>query len=172
MFSVLCNRMCNLLGLAFFNHSKLPLQSIQVVQERYWDDNTQGSGILRGRRRRRSCCGAAGTDLTSIHEDVRSVPGLLSGLMIWHCCELWCRLQLRLRSWVAVAVAMASSCGSDATSSLETSICLRCGPKKKKKKRRRGEKRREEEAGVTMEDFHLRFDVSSSWNLAAECLWF
>ena len=28
----------------------------------------------------------------------------LSGLRIWHCCELWCRLQMRLRSGVAVAL--------------------------------------------------------------------
>ena len=30
---------------------------------------------------------------------------LLCGLRIWHCYELWCRLQTRLRSHVAVAVA-------------------------------------------------------------------
>lgn len=44
------------------------------------------------------------------------------------------------------------------------SLNERTMPKKKKKtkKGRGGEKRREEEAGVTMEDFHLRFDVSSS----------
>ena len=28
----------------------------------------------------------------------------LSGLRIWHCCELWCRLQARLGSGVAVAL--------------------------------------------------------------------
>ena len=32
--------------------SIIPLQSIQVVQERYWDDNIQCLGVLRGRRRR------------------------------------------------------------------------------------------------------------------------
>ena len=57
----------------------------------------------------------------------------LSGLRIWYCHELWCRLQLRLRSGVAVAVA--SSCSSNSTPSLETSICLGCGPKKQKKKK-------------------------------------
>ena len=30
---------------------------------------------------------------------------LLSGLGIWHCCELWCRLQTWLGSNIAVAVA-------------------------------------------------------------------
>ena len=43
---------------------------------------------------------------TSIHEDTDSIPGLtqLSGLKIWHCCELWCRSQMPLGSGVAVAV--------------------------------------------------------------------
>ena len=39
-----------------------------------------------------------------------------------------------LRSGVAVAVAVASSCSSNLTPNLGTSICCRCGPKKKKKK--------------------------------------
>ena len=44
------------------------------------------------------------TNLTSIHMDTGSIPALLSGLRI-HCCyELWCRLQTRLRSCVAVAM--------------------------------------------------------------------
>ena len=30
---------------------------------------------------------------------------LLSGLRIWHCHELWCSLQMRLRSGVAMALA-------------------------------------------------------------------
>ena len=30
---------------------------------------------------------------------------LLSGLRIWCCCELWCRLQIQLGSGVSVAVA-------------------------------------------------------------------
>ena len=34
---------------------------------------------------------------------VRSLA-LLSGLRIRHCCELWCRLRMRLRSHVAAAV--------------------------------------------------------------------
>ena len=50
-----------------------------------------------------SCCGTAEMILTSIHEKEGSTPGL-SGLGIWHCCELWCRPQMRLRSLIAVAV--------------------------------------------------------------------
>ena len=34
---------------------------------------------------------------------VRSLASL-SGIRIWRCCELWCRSQMRLRSWVGVAV--------------------------------------------------------------------
>ena len=48
---------------------------------------------------------------------------LLSGLRIQHCHELQCRLQMWLRSGVAVAVALASSCSSDLPPSLGTSIC-------------------------------------------------
>ena len=56
----------------------------------------------------------------------------LSGLMI-HCCpELWCTLQTRLGSGVAVAVA--GICGSDSTPSLGTSICLGCSPTKQASK--------------------------------------
>ena len=40
-------------------------------------------------------------NLTSIHEDVGLIPGL-SGLSIQHCYELWYRLQMRLRSNIAV----------------------------------------------------------------------
>ena len=57
----------------------------------------------------------------------------LSGLRIPRCSELWCRLQMRLGSCVAVAVVQASSCSSGLTCSLGTSICYGCGPKKKTK---------------------------------------
>ena len=38
---------------------------------------------------------------------------LLIGLRIQHCCGLWCRLQMRVRSCVAVALAQAGSNNSD-----------------------------------------------------------
>ena len=57
---------------------------------------------------------------------------LLSGLRIWHCRELWCRLQIWLGSCITVAVVWAGSCSSNSTSSLETCICHQCGPKKAK----------------------------------------
>ena len=63
---------------------------------------------------------------------VRSLASL-SGLRIWHCHELGCRLQIWLGSCVAVAVVWAGSCSSDSTPYLGTSICRRCSPKKAKR---------------------------------------
>ena len=50
--------------------------------------------------------------LGSMRTWVRSLA-LPGGLRIWHCRELWYRLQMRLRSGVAVAGAEAGSCSSD-----------------------------------------------------------
>ena len=43
------------------------------------------------------------TQLVSMRMQVPSLASL-SGLRIWHCRELWCRLQMWLLSLVAVAV--------------------------------------------------------------------
>ena len=43
--------------------------------------------------------------LEAIRLQVRSLASL-RGLMIRHCHELWCRSQMRLRSVIAVAVAV------------------------------------------------------------------
>ena len=44
---------------------------------------------------------------TRIHKDAGSIPGPTQlRLRIWRCHELWCRWQMRLRSHVAVAVAV------------------------------------------------------------------
>ena len=45
------------------------------------------------------------TNPTGSHEVAGSIPGLTRGLRIRHCHEMWCRLQMRLGSHVAVAVA-------------------------------------------------------------------
>ena len=84
---------------------------------------------------RSSCCGAAETNLARNHEIAGLILASLSGLRIWGCCKLWCRLQTQLGSHVAVAVVSASSCSSDSASSLGTSMCHGCGPKKQKKDR-------------------------------------
>ena len=71
---------------------------------------------------------------------VRSLA-LFSGLKIRHCCELWCRLQMWLRSHIAVAMARVGSYSSDSTPSLGTSIRQGCGPKKTKKKKKKERKK-------------------------------
>ena len=71
--------------------------------------------------------------LVSIRMQVRFLASL-SGLGIQHCHELWCRFQMQLRSYVAVAVAQVSSYSSDLTPSLGKSVCNGYSPKKKKKK--------------------------------------
>ena len=58
-------------------------------------------------------------------------PASLGGLRI-QCCRD--RSQTWLRSCIAVAVVQASSCSSNLTPSLGTSISCGCGPKKQKQK--------------------------------------
>ena len=72
---------------------------------------------------------------TRNHEDAGPTPELVQGVKgSSFTTELWCRSQTQLRSGISVAVAQASSCISNLTSSLGTYICHQCGPKKKKKK--------------------------------------
>ena len=49
-------------------------------------------------------CGSVVTNPSGIQEGAGSISGLAQWLRIWHCDELWCRLQMRLRCQVAVAV--------------------------------------------------------------------
>ena len=95
-----------------------------------WQENRTGKFLVRLRGLR--------TQLVSMRMQVWSLASL-SGLRIRHCCELWSRSQTQLGSQVAVTVTKASSCSSDLTPSLETSIChqrsLKETKKKKKKKR-------------------------------------
>ena len=69
----------------------------------------------------------------SMRLQVQSLASL-SGLRIQGCCELWCRLQTRFGSGIAVAVVEASSGCSISTLILGTSICCGCGSKKQKPK--------------------------------------
>ena len=59
----------------------------------------------------------------------------LSGLRIWHCCGLLCRLQMRLRSGIAVVVTWAGGYSSNWTPSLGTSCAVGVALKSKKKKK-------------------------------------
>ena len=68
------------------------------------------------------------TCLVSVRISVQSLASL-SRLRILHCCKLQHRLQMKLRSGLAVA--------AYSTPSLGTSICHKDGPKKKKKKRKK-----------------------------------
>ena len=78
---------------------------------------------------------------------VRSLASI-SGLRIWCCCELWCRLQMQLRSSIPVAVAYAGSCSSDWTPSLGTSICWDYSPKRQKDQKETEKQRKENPAGL------------------------
>ena len=88
---------------------------------------------LKYKPHRSSRHGSAVTNLTSILVGMRVWSFvLLSGLSIWRCHELWCRSRMWLRSCIAMAMVWASSCNSDLTSSLGTSICCTWSPEKQK----------------------------------------
>ena len=75
---------------------------------------------------RSSHCGSVETNQTSNHEDVSLIPGLVHWVKVralLRTVELWCRLQMRLRSGIAVATTVAGICSSDLTPTLGTSIC-------------------------------------------------
>ena len=85
---------------------------------------------------------------TSIHEDAESIPVLVQWVGIRHCCELWYRSQMWLRSCVAMAVSKpAAPAPIRQTPNLGTYICrnasgmaLKCKKKKKKKKKKKEKK--------------------------------
>ena len=62
---------------------------------------------------------------------------LLSGLRIWHCCELLCGSQKWLRSHIAVALVQVGGYSSNQTPSLGNSIHHRSSPRKGKKTKRK-----------------------------------
>ena len=76
------------------------------------------------------------TNRTRTPEDPDLIPDLTPWVGVQRCGELWCRLQMQLRSPVALVMAVPGRCSSDLTPSLGTSICLQCDPKKQKKKKK------------------------------------
>ena len=73
-------------------------------------------------------------NLTSVHEDEVSIPGLLSGLRIWCCLKLQHRSQMQLGSGVAWLWCRPAAAVPIPPPCLGTSTCHKCGPKKGKKK--------------------------------------
>ena len=86
---------------------------------------------------RSSCCiQQEQIQLVSMRMWVQSLASL-SGSRIQHCHDLWCRSQMRLKSCVAVPVAVTSSCSSNSTLGLEPPYAASFPKKQKKKKKRK-----------------------------------
>ena len=64
---------------------------------------------------------------------------LLSGLRIWHCRELWCRLQTRLRSFLTMAVVRSAAAALISPLAWEFPYAGSAALKSKKKKRKKKE---------------------------------
>ena len=75
--------------------------------------------------------GAAETNPSSNQEVSGSIPGPAQWLRIRHCRELWCRLQTRLRSAIAVAVVWVGRTAPIQLLAWELPYAVGCSPKNK-----------------------------------------
>ena len=85
---------------------------------------------------------------------------LLNGLRIWFCHEMWCRLQIQLGSLIVVAMVQASGYSSDSTSSLGTSICSRCSPKKTKIKNTKQQQQQQQNRHIDQQNRRENPEIS------------
>ena len=69
----------------------------------------------------------------------------LSGLRIWHCCELWCSSQKLLGSCFGVAVVYSGSCSSYSTPAWETPCTTGVSLKKQNKTKQNKTKTKKKE---------------------------
>ena len=111
----ICDNMMNIEGIMLSERSQRETNTSIVVLH-MWNSEKLNPGFPLWLSRLRT--GLWGPSLASLVE-----------LKIQHCCKLWPKLKMQLRSQVAVAVVYAGGCGSHSTSSLGTSICHRCGHK-------------------------------------------
>ena len=97
------------------------------------------------------------------------VPSLasFSGSGIWHCCELWHRLQLWVECCAAVAVAVASSCSSDSTPAWELPYAVGMALKSKNKQTKKNPKQNSTDGiksriEITEESEDILIEITSS----------
>ena len=90
---------------------------------------------------------------------------LLSRLRIWHCCELWCRLQIQLGSGTAVAVAAATVPIQPLAwePPCAMGMALKRPKKKKKKKKLKYSDSNKSQKSITSGKGRNSYDLNGKW---------